>query len=125
LAVRNFNLNFSKKIILGFFLIYGFTFVVNEKMDGQRYAMSLQTAANTDLDDIIKLLSNPYDQHKSVDILEPILTFLVSRFTSEHHLLFAVFAFVFGYFYLKSISGIYKHYQITSTANAFVFIMML
>jgi len=125
LAIKNFKLNFSKKIILGFFLVYGFTFVVNEQMDGQRYAMSLQTAANTEVDDILKLLSNPYDQRKSVDMLEPILTFLVSRFTTEHHLLFSIFAFIFGYFYLKSISGIYKHYEISHTKNALIFMMML
>lgn len=125
LAVFNFSSRFSKGVILAFFVIYGLTFVVNSEMDGQRYADELKRAASQSRDDITHLLSNLYGEHDSVDIVQPLLTFLVSVFSSEHYLLFGVFAMVFGYFYLKSISAVHKEYATSRTKNAFLFLFFL
>lgn len=125
LAVFNFGSRFNKGVILAFFVIYGLTFVVNSEMDGQRYADELKMASGQSLNDMVHLLSNLYGEHDSVDIVQPLLTFFVSIFSSEHYLLFGVFAFVFGYFYLKSISLVYKEYAISRTSNAFLFLFFL
>lgn len=37
------------------------------------------------------------------DFYQPFITFLISRFTDNGHVLFAVFAFVFGFFYSRNI----------------------
>lgn len=125
LSLKSFNYRLSKVLILAFFIIYGATFVINEQMDGQRYALALTTAANTSFDEFLSFLTNPYSERRSVDMLAPLLTFIASRFTYEHHLLFASFAFIFGFFYLKSISAVYQNYKITKTKNALVFMIML
>lgn len=123
-ALRTYSSPLSKKIIFAFFVLYGFTFVLNEEMDGQRYADRLVEAASHSIDDISQIATNLYDENSSLDIVQPLITFLVSRFTSSHYLLFAVFAFVFGYFYLKSVNRIYSHYTVSRTKNALVFLIL-
>lgn len=45
----------------------------------------------------------------NVDIYIPVLTFIVSRFTGNPHILFMIFAFVFGFFYSRNIWCIINH----------------
>ncbi|MGB8492380.1 MAG: EpsG family protein, partial [Bacteroidales bacterium] len=46
-----------------------------------------------------------------VDIIEPLVSFIVSRFTSNYSIYFAVWAGIFGFFYLKSVNLLYFHNQ--------------
>ncbi|NLA48915.1 MAG: hypothetical protein GX876_05565, partial [Bacteroidales bacterium] len=47
----------------------------------------------------------------SMDFVEPLISFIVSRFTTDHSLLFGAYAALFGYFYLKSVTFSYNLYR--------------
>jgi hypothetical protein len=59
-----------------------------------------------------------------VDIVEPFISFIVSRFTSHHIFLFASFAALFGFFYLKSIDLLYYSYEEKPGWNSKIFLSL-
>lgn len=70
--------------------------------DTARYVMWFQqiSQSQTSLWDII---SNYGQGERSLDLYQPISAWLVSRFTNNSHILFAVYAFVFGFFYSRNV----------------------
>jgi hypothetical protein len=44
----------------------------------------------------------------SLDFIEPFISFMVSRFTSDYSFLFAAYAAVFAFFWIKSINSLYN-----------------
>lgn len=88
-----------------FCIYFGFTFVIAEGSyaDSDRIARYLQemNQAGTSFSEFLNTLYS--SETAKIDILESLLTFIVSRFTGDHRFLFAVFGFVFGYFYSRNI----------------------
>lgn len=78
--------------------------------DGGRYVLQLMEMHRTkvSLESIIGAYSV---EHSSMDLYFPLVGYLVSRFTENGHCLFAVFAFVFGYFYSRNIWYILEKIQ--------------
>ena len=70
------------------------------------------------------IIGGLYGSQTTVDIVQPLISFIVSRFTSHHSLLFASFAALFGFFYLKSINLLYKRYY-ESRLNALIHLAFL
>jgi len=111
MALKHYNKFNTKNIILVFCVLYGFTFVINEKMDGDRYAERLKNDYGKPFSD------SAFNEHitglyeTSLDFVQPLINFVISRVTDSHHVLFAVYALVFGYFWLKSIDFVNKRFQ--------------
>jgi hypothetical protein len=59
----------------------------------------------------------------TVDVIQPLLVFIVSRFTNYPGVLFAAFAALFGFFYLKSINLLYSRYKKNPDMNGLIFII--
>lgn len=113
-----------------FLIYYGFTFVLGTGgNDAERYAIYLRQTAELPFSDFFKIVGGLYSSETSVDIIQPLITFVVSRFSVSHHLLFAVYAALFGFFYLKSIDLLYEQYHGMPGWNALIimifFIMIL
>ncbi len=74
-----------------------------EIMDATRYVLSLINLYEKPLTwDVF--ISNFYsDDSDSVDIYQPLVTFILSRFTKDGNILFAVFGTVYGYFFSRNI----------------------
>lgn len=70
--------------------------------DGKGYALYLMDMYNSNI--TLKDIFSRYliDPH-IMDLYQPLLTYFISRFTDNGHVLFTVFAFVFGYFYSRNI----------------------
>ena len=104
LAFLNYRKAYAKNIIWLFVAYYGFTLVVsNEGMDANRYRDFFISLSYTDFDfqNIGDLL---YQEGSSfLDPAQLVISFLVSRFTSDPRFLFAVFGLVFGYFYSRNV----------------------
>lgn len=75
--------------------------VLGEGVDGGRYALELIYMHNN-IDSLEQFLGSLYNESE-LDIYQPILTYIVSRFTDNPHWLFFCFALVFGYFYSRNI----------------------
>jgi hypothetical protein len=112
-AIINYSQKESRKVVYIFLIYYGLTFVINSAtyVDAAGYAMNLKVNAALPFSDFFKIVGGLYASDTSVDIVEPFISFIVSRFTDDYRILYAVFAAIFGFFYLKSIDLLYDRYH--------------
>lgn len=104
LAFKNRKAVYAKNIFWLFTAYYGFTLVIsNEGMDANRYRDFFISLSYSDFD--FKNIADLLYQEGStfLDPAQLVISFLVSRFTSDPRFLFAVFGLVFGYFYSRNV----------------------
>jgi len=123
-ALKNYRDREARKVVYFFLIYYGLTFVIaNPYVDAARYAMTLRENANLPFSDIFKIIGGIYATDTSIDIIEPLISFIVSRFTSFHGVLFAVYAAIFGYFFLKSVNLLYHKQADKPSINSYIFLI--
>lgn len=108
-ALKNYNLSWSKTIVWFFIAYYGFTFYVapDSTSDSHYYARELQR---------MYLIENAIPYFLSYitlsagfqDVYQPVISLLVSRFTSDYRYLFALFGMILGYFYANNVWTLLK-----------------
>lgn len=119
-ALANFSRKEARNVVYIFIIYYGLTFVNNNMaVDAYRYALELKANSLLPFSDFFKVVGGLYSD-TSVDIAEPLISFIVSRFTSNHGLYFGVWAAIFGFFYINSIGLLYERYQINQGWNTVV-----
>lgn len=123
-ALTNFGRREARIVVYIYLVYFGLSFVVDEAGgDALRYATELERNALLPFSDFFKIVGGIYSSEDSVDIYEPLISFLVSRLTDDHRVLFAVFAAVFGFFYLKSIGILYDLYQKNPGIDALIHLL--
>jgi hypothetical protein len=124
-ALRNYKVPWSKNLLWAFTIFFGFTFVVSNQMDSTRYSASLIRMANQPIGNLADFLSLIYEKETGyVDVLQPLLTFVVSRFTDNSRVLFAVFGVVFGFFYSRNLWFLFSHIQNKIKREALPFLLL-
>ena len=104
-AIGNYSQKEARKVVYLFLVYYGLTFVIgDEGLDSFRYALTLRQNAELPFSEALNIIRGFNTSEKSVDFVEPLISFIVSRFTTFHGVLFAAYAALFGFFYVKSIS---------------------
>lgn len=109
---KKFREPYVKTLFLLFCVYYGFVFIYADpftgKPDSARYALRfIEMHGNSiSLEGLAAMFYNP--QSKIVDIYEPFILWLVSRFTGDPRFLFAVFALVFGFFWVQNLWLIFR-----------------
>jgi hypothetical protein len=106
-GLRHWRQSWAKNVFWLFCIFFGYAFIIAENVDDSadsaRYAQTLFEYSSSNLD-IRTLFRSFYSASSAyVDIAQPLITFMVSRFTSDPRILFAVFAFIFGYFHSRNI----------------------
>lgn len=122
-ACKNFHQLFSRKIILAFFMLYGLTLFLNPAMDGQRRADQLKEVYNEPFANVFLSLEKLYEE--TLDFVEPILMYSVSRISDFHGVLFALYALIFGALMLYYLKIMYGHLIINKNLNALLFFVLL
>jgi hypothetical protein len=123
-ALVNYRQKEAKRITYLFLIYYGLTFVVAQTgMDSYEYVRRFQQNAALPFSDFFKIVGGLYSSDTSVDIMEPFISFVVSRFTDNYRFLFAAYAALFGFFYLKSINLLYNRYQENPGWNSLIFMV--
>lgn len=123
LALKNFQNKFNQKIILIFFVLFGLLFYVNPLQDGQRRTDGLKEAYNQPFEMAFNTFDNLYKE--SLDFIEPLIVFTVSRFTDFHGVLFGVYAFIFGGLMIYYLNRVHLHFLKFPNINAFIFLILL
>lgn len=125
IALFNYSQKDSKKVVYFFLIYYGLSFVVPgaefSSQDSVRYAMNFVETASLPFSyffDIMKGLNSA--EQTTIDIVAPFIGFAVSRFTSNYVFLFAAYAAVFGFFYLRSINLLHNRFIDSARWGAFV-----
>lgn len=122
-AVANFSRKEARNIIWLFIIYYGLAFVNNNQaVDAYRYGLSLKANALLPSSDFFKIVSGLYSD-TSIDIIEPLISFLVSRITSDDSLYFGVWAAIFGFFWLNTIHLLYQRYKFNQGWNTTVLML--
>lgn len=75
---------------------------LGEGADAGRYAMDLIDLYGNNLS-LLEVLARNRLERGVMDYYQPIITYIISRFTDNAHVLFAVFAAVFGFFYSRNV----------------------
>lgn len=129
-SLKNFNAPGAKKGFILFCLYFGFVFIISmdlEGADSARYAQMLRDLHQLPLS-FSNLWASLYSYESNLlDIYQPLLTWVVSLFTDNAHILFSLFALVFGWFYANNIWIILKEIQsnISYTLVIFMFAFAL
>jgi hypothetical protein len=120
-ALTSYSKKESRIVIYLFLIYYGLTFVIgNAGNDAERYALYLRNNAEMPFSAFLSIVGGLYSD-TTVDIVEPLISFIVSRFTNYHGVLFAVYAAIFGFFYLRSVDLLYPQYQENKGWNSMIF----
>lgn len=110
LAWRKLDEKASKKVIIAFYILYGLLYVINPAMDGSRRAEMLRDAYQKPFSDVNYFFDNLFES--TLDFLDPLIIYSVSRITDFHGILFATYALIFGVlsmnFFLKLRSKLNK-----------------
>lgn len=77
--------------------------MLGEGMDSGRYVLTLINMHNNPYITLWSVLSLYQIDMNYMDLYQQLITYFVSRFTDNGHVLFAVFATVFGFFYSRNI----------------------
>lgn len=120
-ALDNFSRKEARAVVYTFLIYYGLNFVIiGDGVDAFRYALWLKQTAMLPFSDFFKIVGGIYSSDTTVDIVQPLITFIISRFTENHSLLFGAFAALFGFFYLKSINILYSQYENNPGLNGLI-----
>lgn len=108
-AISNYKAIWAKDIVWFFVIFYGFTFTIHNDInsdvsaDANRYRDKFVAMSDHEVS-FAEITAAFYDDEgKSLDVLETIIIFLLSRVTNNPKVLFAVFGLIFGYFYSRNI----------------------
>ena len=122
-ALANYRQREARRVVYIFLVYYGLTFVNNnEVVDAFRYAYNLKVNAQLPFSYFFKIIGG-LNSDTTIDIVEPFISFIVSRFTSSYGAYFAVWAGIYGFFYLKSIDLLYSRQVRNSGWNTTVFMV--
>jgi hypothetical protein len=121
-ALANYTQKEARKVVYFFLIYYGLCFFIDFSLyyDAVGNALRLKNNSALPFSDFFKIVGGLYSSETSVDILEPLISFIVSRFTSDYRVLFAVFAALFGFFYLRSFDLLYDRYVNKPNWNAVI-----
>ena len=97
--------------------------ILGQGADGGRYVLDLMEMYGSNI--TLSQIFGQYqvDQH-TMDLYQPLMTYFISRFTDNGHVLFAVFAFVFGFFYSRNIWYILEKLPNKKLGNLFILVSL-
>ena len=102
-SIRNYRTTWAKNGLWLFIIFFGYTFIPQEGNDSTRYIeLFLElNHSNYDLSAITGMLYSETTQY--VDVFGLMVAFIVSRFTDNPQILFAILGLIFGFFYTRNI----------------------
>ena len=110
ISIKNYKEVWAKNIVLLFSAFYGFMFVIgNAGSDINRYKARFekQIDLKISLSEYIKLLF----KEDNLDFLQPLLSYIVSNFTSDFRIFLLLIGLIFGFFLSRNI------WYVISTVN--------
>jgi len=114
-SIRNYRASYAKNALWLFIVFFGFTFIARDNNDAFRYIEWFYDIRETNISFIgfIRLLYS--EETNYIDIVVPILSFVVAQFTGDYRILYAVFGLVFGYFYSRNVWYLIERTKVSLT----------
>lgn len=105
-----YNKKWSKNIVWGFVIFYSFLFVLsNDTMDANRLLSKFEFFQfnNYSFGQVIDYFY--LENEDGVDIIQPIILYLIAKVTDNFQILMGVLGIILGYFYSRNIDFIYSN----------------
>lgn len=116
-SIKNFTRYESRNIVWLFAIFYGLVLVTSYSgLDAYRYAQDFISMAINQYS-FSEVFGSYFITKGETDIFEPLLMFVVSRFTSNPHIFYAVVGLIYGYFYSRNIWLLIDRYYFTKKIN--------
>jgi hypothetical protein len=123
-ALANYGRRDAKRVVYFFIIYFGLSFVIGHRyLDSGAYVQHFLYNATLPFSEFFNIIGGLYTSDTTVDIVEPFISFVVSRFTNDYRFLFGAYAAIFGFFYIRSINLLYDHYQEKKNNNALIFMV--
>lgn len=123
LSIINRDKEWAKNIFWIFCVYYGYTFIIpNVGSDAYSYAQTFHEFGLKSIS-ISDMLSSLF-KDKNVDVLQPVISYTVSRFTNDSRILFATYALIFGYFYTNNLWYLFEKIDKKSSFILGVYILV-
>jgi hypothetical protein len=123
LSIINRDKEWAKNIFWIFCVYYGYTFIIpNVGSDAYSYAQTFHEFGLKCIS-ISDMLSSLF-KDKNVDVLQPVISYTVSRFTNDSRILFATYALIFGYFYTNNLWYLFEKIDKKSSFILGVYILV-
>lgn len=97
--------------------------ILGEGGDGGRYVLYLMEMYGSNIT-LAQIFGQYQIDERTMDLYQPLVTYLISRFTDNGHVLFAAFAFVFGFFYSRNIWYILEKLPNKKLGNLFILVTL-
>lgn len=97
--------------------------ILGQGADGGRYVLELMEMYGSNIS-LSQILGRYQIDQRTMDLYQPLMTYFISRFTDNGHVLFAVFAFVFGFFYSRNIWYILERMPNKRFGNLFILVTL-
>lgn len=104
LAIKNYKSSWSKNVVWLFVAFFGYVMVpIGDAFDATREKLALIELHQQQLS-FSEMKSTLFSEDSNeVDIVDPIIHYVVSRFTDNCHILFCIYGIIFGFFYSRNI----------------------
>jgi hypothetical protein len=104
IAIKNYKSTWSKNIVWFFIVFYAYHFVApNEGSDIISYIERFELYKITEFSFKNFIISLYAEGSTTLDILEPLLSFTLSKFTENYKVLLLFYGIIYGYFYSRNI----------------------
>lgn len=125
-ALKYRNSSWSKNIFWLFCIFFGYIFILPEEgPDSVKYAQRFLEYSNSNLS-LAELWNSFYNSNTNyLDILEPLITFLVSRIWNNLSVLFTVYGLIFGFFFSRNLWFIFNKIESNITVMIFFFLLTI
>lgn len=99
-AIKNYKRPYAKNIVWLFTAFYGLTMVfVSDALDGARIIASFENASRHGF----VAFQHLFTRGGELDVLQPLVIYVVSWFTTDSRILFGVMGLIFGYFFSRNV----------------------
>lgn len=122
-AIRNFHAPWAKNLVWAFTVFYAYHFISpNEGADIREYINQFRYNIYQDFS-LQSLVRFQYSESSTrLDILEPLLSYLISRVTTNYKILMLAYGTIFGFFYSRNIWFFLD--QLTGKIKPFSFLIL-
>lgn len=126
LSFKHYKFRNSVNVFWFFNIFVGLTFGFSEGADSDRYVSQLEvlhSRSSYSLSEFWEYLVS--EGSGTVDIVQPLINFLVSRVTDSGYILFAVYGFVYGFFYSRNVWYMINKIKGKVKVEALAFLVLL
>lgn len=103
-GLKNPQDSYFKNVLWVYVIFYGYAFSYLETIDASAYRMLFELSASGSL--AVRSFKDVFDSSITgqVDFIRPLINYLLTNFTDNYHILFAIYGVIFGFFYSRNVS---------------------